>query len=499
MKVLLINPPLTVFKGGMNPRVYMPFGLLYIAAQLEKEGHNVELFDALLKAKILKDKNHTDRWHFGETWDVIAKIIEKSNPQVVGITSMFYSQSKNTKKVAAITKQVNPRILTVVGGSHPSANPQDMLIEKTIDFVIVGEGEYVMPRLLDAIYGQYKMKNIPGLYTYYQGEKIENGIPDRIENIDTLPIPAYHLYDMERFFLLQNQGFCARPAGRGKRQISIITSRGCPYNCVFCSIHPIMGKIWRAHSARYVLEHIEFLKKNYDINLIHFEDDNLSLSRERFEAILAGISSRKLNIKWEPSNGLRADHLDEILIRKTRQSGCQNITIGIESGVKRVLNEIIDKKLDLAKVIEVAAICKRLNIELYAYYMIGLPGETLGEIKETLIFAKNMLLRYFIVPQISFATPTWGSRLYDICKEYGYFSDRITPERLGIAYDSHGKGLIKTNDFSPEDLKSLLSRYKRLFLLITILNIFRRPRKFILYSIILLRNRYLLRRFLLNY
>lgn len=499
MKILLINPPITVFKGGTNPRICMPLGLLYIAAQLEKEGYDVELFDALLQAKVLRDRGHPQKWHFGERWEVIAQVIEKSNPNIVGISSIFSSQIENTKMVARMSKEVNSSILTVAGGPHPSACPQDMLSDKNIDFVVVGEGEYLMPLLLKAIEDRYEMKNIPGLCTRYRGEEVKNLIPERIEDLDNLPFPAYHLYDMQRYFLLQNQGFCARPVGSGKREVSLITSRGCPYNCVFCSVHSVMGKAWRPHSAKYVLEHIEFLKKDYDIDFIHFDDDNFSLDRRRFEQILDGLSASKWNIRWEPSSGLRADSLDEVLIKKAIVAGCQNITIAIESGVQRVLNEVIDKRLDLAKVIEVAKICKRLNVELYAFYVIGLSGETLKEIRETLIFAKKMLFRYFIVPQISYATPIFGSRLYDICKEQGYFSDCLSPERLAIAFDSHGEGLIKTKEFSPQDLKHLLAYYNRLFVFIIILNFFRRPRKLLLYSIVMLRNKHLLKRLFLNW
>jgi len=146
----------------------------------------------------------------------------------------------------------------------------------------------------------------------------------------------------------------------------------------------------------------------------------------------------------------------------------------------------------------VAKICKKLDIQLYGYYTIGIPGETLEDIKQTLLFAKKMLLAYFIIPHISFAAPIWGSRLYDICKDKGYLVKDVTPERLGIAYDPQGKGLIKTDEFLPDDLKKALSRYNKLFIIIIIINALRSPRKFILYFSILMRNKFLFRQLFLN-
>ncbi len=497
MKALLINPPITVFKGGTNPRVYMPLGLLYLAAQLELEGHQVEIFDALLTAELHESDTPGER-HFGETWDGIARVIRRSRPDIIGIGNIFSSQSENTKTVAAIAKNVYPDIPTVVGGPHASACSKDMLEDRNVDFVVVGEGEYVMGRIIAYLQGTGALSDIKGVLSRYKGQTIENIVPERIEELDKLPFPAYHLYDIERFFYLQTHGYCARPIGYGNREVSIITSRGCPYNCVFCSIHPAMGKKWRAHSAEYVLRHIAYLKERYNIDLIHFEDDNFSLNRQRYDAILDGMTANKLDIKWDPTNGLRADSLDEEAIRKAMKTGCQYIVIAIESGVQRVLDEVIDKKLRLDKVVEIARICKRLKIELYAYYVIGFPGETLREVEQTFLFARRMLLKYSLFPQVAIAAPVWGSRLHELCDTGGFFDDPVTPKRLGLAYDSHGKGLIRTRDFAPEDLKKLLAKYNRQFVVITALRALVNPSQLVKYIRTLIRNPYLLRKVIFN-
>lgn len=493
MKIMLINPPLTVYKGGTNPRIYMPIGLLYIAGQLEKEGHRAEVFDTLLNGELAVGDIKGER-HFGESWDKVARRIEKYRPDALGITSMFSSQSNNVKKIAEIAKGIDKNIVTIVGGPHPSANPHDMSDTAHIDFTVVGEGEFVMQKILSAVKGEKPDVPISGVYGKYAGSITADPAPERIADLDSLPFPAYHLYDMERYFYMQTHGYCARPIGYGKREVSIITSRGCPHSCVFCSIHPAMGKKWRAHSANYVLEHIEHLFTRYGVDTVHIEDDNFSLDRSRFIKIMDGLTDKHLPVKWDPTNGLRADSLDEETLSKAIRSGCQYMVVAIESGVQRVLDEVIGKKLRLDKILDIAEICRRLKLDLFAYYVVGMPGESYKEIKDTFEFAKRMLSEYYIYPQIAIATPVFGSRLYDICKENGYLADEVTPKNLGRAYDAHGKGLIVTPDFCPEDLKRLLARYNRLFALIMMLNCIRRPRQLWKYVLTVMRNPYLLKR-----
>jgi anaerobic magnesium-protoporphyrin IX monomethyl ester cyclase len=493
MKIMLINPPITVYKGGTNPRIYMPIGLLYIAGQLEKEGHRVEVFDTLLSGEITEGDVAGER-HFGESWDKVSRRIEKFRPDALGITSMFSSQSRNVKKTAEIAKSIDKNMVTVVGGPHPSANPQDMSNAAHIDFTVIGEGELVIQKILSAVKGENPDVPIRGVCGRYAGSVTVNTAPERINDLDILPFPAYHLYDMERYFYMQTHGYCARPIGYGKREVSVITSRGCPHSCVFCSIHPAMGKKWRAHSANYVLEHIEHLYNRYRIDTVHIEDDNFSLDRPRFIKIMDGLVDKHLPVKWDPTNGLRADSLDEETLSKAIRSGCQYMVIAIESGVQRVLDEVIGKKIRLDKILDIAAICRRLKLDLFAYYVVGMPGESYKEIKDTFEFAKRMLFEYFIYPQIAIAAPVFGSRLYDICKENGYLADELTPENLGRAYDAHGKGLIATPDFSPEDLKGLLAGYNRFFTLIMIFNCIRRPLQLGKHALTVMRNPYLLKR-----
>jgi radical SAM superfamily enzyme YgiQ (UPF0313 family) len=260
-----------------------------------------------------------------------------------------------------------------------------------------------------------------------------------------------------------------------------------------------MGRKWRANSPQYVLKHIEYLLKVYRVDLIHLEDDNLSLDKRRFREIVDKLIQGKYGIKWDPPNGVRVDTLDREILLKAKKSGCQYMVVGIESGVQRVVDNIINKKINLKKVIEVARICKEIRLELYAYYVIGFPGETLKDIEDTLNFTIKMLKKYYIFPQISIATPLYGTELFEVCKKNGYLTDEVTPKSLMVASWFEGKGLIETKEFSPKDLKFLLGKINRKLTSITILNCIKRPLLFLKYLYYgILKNPYLLRRYILN-
>ena len=260
-----------------------------------------------------------------------------------------------------------------------------------------------------------------------------------------------------------------------ERSISVITSRGCPYSCVFCSIKLHMGQRYRAHSPAYVFRHLKLLIETYRIRHFHFEDDNISFNRKRFAAILDGILERRWRIQWDTPNGIRADTLTVDLLRRIKQTGCRQLTLAIESGNPRVLNEVIRKKTDLDTMIEVARQCKKLRIHANSFYVIGFPGERLEEMADTTRLALDLLHTADLLPTLMVATPLYGTELYTICMERGYIAGNPSPEELAKATQLFGKPMIATEDFSSEDIERLLSDYTRQLKRELVLFSFRHP------------------------
>ena len=455
MKILLVNPSRSYYQGSKGIRVGLPLGLLYLAAILEKNSYRPKIFDCLTspQSKVIVED---DKITHGLPDDIILETIKKEDPRVVGITNPFTAQIENAIHIADLVKQVDKRIITVIGGPHVSVQSQELLKEnKSIDIGVWGEGEYTFLELIKKIDKELPINDIANI-TYRDETRgvIKNKSKGFIKNLDELVYPAYHLIDLEKYFDLLKRGLAPRPTIR-QRSISMITSRGCPYNCIFCSIHLHMGKFFRAHSPDYVIHHIKYVVDKYRVKHISFEDDNLTFDIDRCKKILKGIIDNQIKITWDTPNGVRADRIDEELIILMKKSGCVELIFGIESGSQRVLDEIVDKKLKLDKVIKVVQLCQKYKIKTKAFFVIGFPGETKKDILKTKEFALKLYKKYKVESGLLIATPLVGTRLYQICKTKGYLIREPDSESLSIATQFYGQGLIRTPEFDPEYLKKV--------------------------------------------
>jgi magnesium-protoporphyrin IX monomethyl ester (oxidative) cyclase len=463
MKVLLINPPQTFYPGSDQPAGNLPIGLMYIAAVLQREEVKVEILDAFMTGTFEKTG---DTFNVGMPFEQIKKEIESRKPDIVGISGPFTCQIENALKVSNLVKEVNPNILTVIGGPHVTLVPQEFLEEaKNVDVAVIGEGEYIMLEVAQAFENEKQLSQIQGIAYRQNGKVVVTPSRPLIENLDELPYPAYDLVVMEQYLSPKKIGYRSFQ----DRAISMITSRGCPFNCCFCAVHLHMGQKFRAHSAKYVLDHIQFVVDKFKIRNIFFEDDNLTLDVKRFEAICDGIITRKIKIGWETPNGVRADCLNLELLKKMKQSGANSIFVGVESGDQNVLDNVICKSLDLNRVVQFAKDAKQIGLKTGAFYIIGFPGETKETILRTVDFALELKRKYDVGMHLFMATPSYGTRLYEDCKAKGYIQQDLTWNAFAEARQPKGMSLITTNEFTPVQVKEIaakaLAEYKKLSLL----------------------------------
>lgn len=465
MNVLLIKHPTIHFKHTAPPVSGIPLGLLYIAASLRNAGHDIQVYDAIVDAE-------EQRWGFaqpegvmrmGATWDEIRKAVEKVKPDVVGISNQYSSQVSSAIKTAEVVKNAHKEIKVIVGGSHATVMPETFLYHNSpIDYAVMGEGEATIVELLDCFANPHALKSVKGVAYLDDGELFINQKREFVDNLDSLPFPAYDLVDMERYFYFNKNGKDGRESYRypgSQRSVSMITSRGCPFRCIFCSIQLVMGQKFRTNSVDFVLKHIQLLREKYKLKHIHFEDDNISFDMMRFKNILEGLISHNMKMTWDTPNGVRADYLNEDILKKCKKSGCTYMRIGIESADEFVSSKIIRKQIDLRRIDEIARLCCKIGIDLEGFYIIGFPGEKITQMKKTVDFAISQQLRNGLYPYDLFtATPLLGTELYRISREKGYISKVISPENLAQA--TQGDGMITTEDFSPVDLKRLLKNFR---------------------------------------
>jgi len=463
VKILLINPPQTLIYPQI-PQVAIPLGLAYIGASLKENGYNVEIFDAfasnVTNATFLNDR----MYRYGETWDRIKNKIKKTSPDIVGISDLFITQSPNAHKIAELVKDVDPDILTVLGGPYCTSDPLISIKDAKIDFIILGEGEYRFPQLVKSI-NENKQPDFDGLVYRKKPGGVHLSPPkETINDLDKLPFPAFDLLELNDYFRATGLGktkfkvlgqyinLTSRQASRYK-WMTMITSRGCPFNCIFCVIPTIWGKRWRARSADNIMEEILLLTSKYGIKEIQFEDDNLTYDRKRIEKILDALNKEKLDLIWSTPNGVRVDTLDTDLLKKIKQSGCRELVIGVESGDQKVLDTLIHKKIDLSLVEQIAKLCKDIDLKLSAFYVFGLPGETKENIQTTLDFARKLWNKYSVSIYYNYAIPLHGSKLFDKCMNEDLFSGEITPENYLRADNFYcAEPMIQTKDFTPRQL-----------------------------------------------
>jgi magnesium-protoporphyrin IX monomethyl ester (oxidative) cyclase len=472
MKILLINPPQTFYPGSEPPAGNLPLGLMYIAAVLRKAGYEVEILDAFMTEKDFCDNGETV--NVGLSFEEIKQEVETRKPDIVGLAGPFTSQIENTIKTSNIIKEVNPDIITVVGGPHVTLIPKEFLEENpNFDVVVTGEGEYAMLEIAQYIEGKKQLEEIQGIAYRKNGKIILNPRRPFIKDLDELPYPAYDLVNMEKYLNSKKIGYRSFQ----NRAISMVTSRGCPFNCCFCAVHLHMGQLFRAHSAKYVLDHVEYVVDKYKVKNVFFEDDNLTLDIKRFEAICDGLIERKIKVGWETPNGVRADFLNLDLLKKMKKSGCKSVFVGVESGDQRILDDVICKSLDLNRVVEFAKNSRKIGLKTGAFYIIGFPGETKENMQKTVDFALMLKREYDVGMHLFMATPSYGTRLYEECKTKGYIDRNLTWNAFAQARQPKGLPLISTDEFTPTEVKDIavkaLTEYKKL----SVIGHIKNPRK----------------------
>lgn len=485
-KILLVVPPCTLPNGKLKVTV-APLGLAYIAAVLEREKYLVKILDAPIEGFKQEVRVDNRRIRYGLSYEEIKNIIKEFNPDVVGISCHSTSQFENSLDTCKAAKDVNKGIMTVLGGIHPSTFPEQILKENEIvDFIIIKEGEYSFRDLLTALnQADPNFLEIDG-FVYRMGNEIKvNSKTKFIENLDELPFPARHLLPIEKYFKIGvNQNL-----SNIKRNLQIIASRGCPFKCTFCATTIYWGNCHRRRSPENILAEIDHLIKEYKIRELQFTDDSLTADYNCAQKIFELLKERKYNLKWSTPNGINVCSLDEKLLKLMKESGCYEIRLAIESGNQEILNNVIQKPVNLEYVKKVVGISKKLGITTSAFFAIGFPGETLENIKQTFRFAREIKIDAAF---ISIATPLPGTKLMEICKEKGYLAKDFSFK--GSEFTSAS---IKTEEFSQEDLEKI---YIKETLLLNLSLIFRNPKAFIQrYGYFLLYHPNIVARYIFNY
>lgn len=391
-KVLLIAPlsnQRVYKKGGINVGTPQNPGiaLAQIASILLEKGHAVRILDLDI---------------FPPNTTILIETMTRFKPDIVGVTATTPSYGDMINIVNTV-KSIDQGVMVVLGGPHVTVFPEQSLMDSGAGIVAVGEGDYTLLDFMEA----KRMDDIPGI-VYRDGNAIRRTKERPLtHNLDNLPYPAWHLYDLKRYRgtkVIQRTW----PAG------SIETSRGCPFNCVFCN-KLIFKHQFRAKSPERVVNEMEYMLAS-GFREVHIEDDGFSTDLSRAKDICRQIIARGIKFPWTLKNGIRVDRVDLELLELMRRAGCYQVAYGIESGNQSVLNGL-GKNITLNQAQNAVNMAKKVGLETYGFFMLGLPGETEETLKDTINFALELGMD---IVKFSIFTPLPGTPLFEQWQANGY-------------------------------------------------------------------------------
>ena len=386
MRIALISP-----KWNKKANDYPPLGLGYLAAVLERNHHQVQILDFSLDPQSSLDSD--------------VQRVAAFDPHLVGITAMT-SVYHNAVETATLLKAYLGRPI-VLGGPHATMCPERILTESpVIDYVVRGEGEATILELVDAVAGDRDLGSVKGL-TYRRrgevspssgrGEIVSNPDRELIVDLDALPFPARHLFDLKRYGLRTPEG---------QPMATILSSRGCPFNCSYC-FKGIVGRTYRQRSPENIIAELRHIIAEYGIRNFYFIDDLFTIDSRRLQAITEGLIAQRLDIRWQCLG--RVDRVNAEILRKMYAAGCRRIHYGIESG-NQVILQRIDKGIKLGQVHDAVRWANEAGIQVKGYFMLGLPGDTEQTMQQTIDLAVALDLDEAM---FSLTTPFPGTRLWD--------------------------------------------------------------------------------------
>ncbi len=371
--------------------------------------------------------------------------IKSRTPDYIGISCLAVDYAKGAHAIAGAVKKCLPETVTILGGVYGTLMPEIAMEDKYIDYSVLGEGELVLKPLLECIEKKKLPDQMDGVAYRNGDEVVIKPQIDFITDLDSLPLPAYDKVDFRKYCYTEVK-FSFADSRDAVPAAKMYTSRGCPVGCNFCAVEHIAAKKFRARSVENVLDEMQFLIDTYGIQEIVFYDDNILFDRKRAEQIFQGMIDRKFNIKFKPVN-VAVYRLDEKMLDLMKEAGCTTLVFAIESANDRVLKEIMGKPLSIKKVRGVVGYAKSLGFKCAGLYVIGNPGETWDEIRNTIDFAESL----HIYSHFSIATPLPKTRLYHQVKEMNMLvSDFSFAANAGCSC-----GWIITDEFSPFDLETL--------------------------------------------
>lgn len=389
--ILLIYPPyLSKYKN-------IPLGLAYIASYNLQNGMDVKIIDMDVH---------------GIDFNNLEELIKKEKPEIVG-TSFMTNQFGDALNIAATAKKISKNIKTVLGGNHATALPEELLETGHVDYVVIGEGEKTSNEIFKSILERtddYDRFKINGLAFVNNNHITRTQARELIDDLDILPFPLRDNLPVEKY---SERIIGTKLKGNS---FSILSSRGCPAKCNFCSSHTVFTRRFRGRSAGNIFKEMQCLNEKYGAMQFNFVDDTFTIKKSRVRELCNLLLKEKNKYEWIAN--ARVNSVDPELLILMSEAGCRNINFGVESGDDRVRAQI-GKSITREQIISAHEAAKKAGIIVSSYFMVGNLGEDWKSVEKTIEFTRTLKTDY---PSCTIATPYPDTGLYYACKEHGWLN-----------------------------------------------------------------------------
>lgn len=441
VKVTLVRPPIVFSAQSYSTPVAMPIGLAYLAAVLLESKFNVEIIDAVGLGMSTIHLSEDKRFKFrGIAEEEILKRLEDdtgfSGKRIIGITIMFSQEWPHIRELIKKIRKNHPDAIIVTGGEHVTAMPEYSLNDcPAIDYIIRGEGELAFLEFVSAVAQGIDPKTLQGLSFLRDGVYSDNKLAPRIKTLDNFPWPAWQLMDVEPYFRPNDSFGLSRTKTMG-----ILATRGCPYQCTFCSNEQMYTTQYKMRPVQDVINEIKFYKAKYDINSVEFYDLTAIVNSKWILDFAHEIKVNNLNIEWQLPSGTRSEALSDEVLMRTKESGLSFITYAPESGSERMLKSI-KKRVSLDKMFLSIKSAKKHNLIVKVNFIIGFPEETRMDVYKTAFCISKLAFMNVDDCNVALFSPYPGSELYNSLRERNiikkiddsYFEGLMTQFDLFIA------------------------------------------------------------------
>lgn len=413
MKILLVNPLMASYYHRLGLK-YPPLGVGYIAGALQKEGYTVRVIDLNVDSIKINNIPYQD-------FDIVG-ISTDTTRYPIALSIARYAKAKGCK--------------VVIGGPHTTFLDRETLETGFIDYVVRGEGELIIVDLVRALEGKKDIREVKGISYIKDGEFVRNPNSELIRDLDSLPFPARNLLPMDKYTAKLE----------GTYATSLVTSRGCPFNCSFCSASAFSGIEWRSRSVKNIIEELEILYKKYGYKAVAFFDDNFTLNPNRVIELCEEILRRGWRFKWWAFSRVEGILNNPKMVELMAKAGNYMVFIGFESANQEVLDSF-KKKLVVEKAKEAISILRKNKIKVMGSFILGAMEETKEMIQRTINYAKNLDPD---IAQFSVLTPYPGTALFEEVKS------KIINKNW-LQYDG-GYNVFKLEHLKPTEVRWLIAK-----------------------------------------